>query len=370
MSAAAQSSTGTMTNRERILATLRLEEVDRLPVWLKMTNRTWQSSQPAPYCDMRAEELLRRAGCDLMLDCWAGAARETPHVDWSVTSEDGLRRTVMETPDGLLVAEETFDCYTESWHPTRFPVQAVDDLRRLRWLFEDAAYAVAPHEAQQWARRQQELEARDAFTITGVGPSPLMNMVEHVCGAEQTMYLLHDEPELFGETLDLMHADRMAELRVLLPHVAADSFWLIENTSTTLISPQLFERFCVPHLTDYGQLIRDHGLVAVHHMCGKLNALLEMIDGLPAQVNEAFTTPPVGDTMLADGRARMPSKALIGGTNATLWLESVETIVETVGQDLAACPDRRGIFLPSAGVLPPPVSFEKASQVVARFKRL
>ncbi|MFO8008894.1 MAG: uroporphyrinogen decarboxylase family protein [Candidatus Brocadiia bacterium] len=370
MSAGTESSTETMTNRERILATLRQEEVDRFPVWLKMTNRTWQSSQPEPYCDMDAEELLRRAGCDLMLGCWAAAERETPHVDWTVTTEDGLRRTVMETPDGPLVSEQTFDRYTESWHPTRFPVQGVDDLRRLRWLFADAAYSVPTEKAEQWAARQEELEAKDAFTMAGIGPSPLMNMVEHVCGPEQTMYLLHDEPELFAETLGLMHADRMAELRALLPHVAADSFWLTENTSTTLISPAMFEEFCVPHLTEYGRLVRDHGVIAVHHMCGKLNALLEMIDSLPAQANEAFTSPPVGDTMLADGRTRMPSKALIGGTNATLWLEPVETIVQTVADDVAACPDRRGIFLTSAGVLPPPVSFEKARRVVAEFKRL
>ena len=152
--------------------------------------------------------------------------------------------------------------------------------------------------------------------------------------------------------------------------MAADSFWLTENTSTTLISPRLFAEFCMPHLAAYGNLIIQHGLVAVHHMCGKLNALLEMIDRLPAQANEAYTTPTVGDTTLAEGRTRMPSKALIGGTNATLWLAPVERIVQAVAADLARCPDRRRIFLTSAGVLPPPVSFEKARRAVAQLKQL
>ena len=91
---------------------------------------------------------------------------------------------------------------------------------------------------------------------------------------------------------------------------------------------------------------------------------------MPALVNEAYTTPPLGDVTLADGRRRMPSKALMGGTNATLWLEPVERIVQTVAADLAACPDRRRIFLTSAGVLPPLVSFHKARRVVGEFKRL
>ncbi len=363
-------STETMGNRERIFATFRGEEVDRFPVWLKMTNRTWQSSQPEPYSEMGPVELLEAAGCDLLVGCWTRAEKKGPHVQRTRTRENGLRRTVSQTPDGELVAEDTYDRYTQSWHPTRFPADSPENLRRLRWLFKDTAYSVDADEAAEWAARQEELEEKDAFTLAGIGPSPLMNLVEHLCGPENTVFLMHDEPELFGEVLDLMHRDRLRNLRALLPYVPADSFWLTENTSTTLISPTMFEEFCLPHLRDYGNLVIEHGTVAVHHMCGKLNALLEMIDRLPAQVNEAYTTPPVGDTTLAEGRERMRSKALIGGTNATLWLEPVETIVETVAADLASCPDRRKIFLTSAGVLPPPVSFEKARRAVAGFKKL
>ncbi|MFO7956518.1 MAG: uroporphyrinogen decarboxylase family protein [Candidatus Brocadiia bacterium] len=364
------SNTETMTNRERIFATIRGEEVDRFPVWLKMTNRTWQSSQPAPYCEMGAEELLRAAGCDLMLGCWAGARKEMPHVDVSTTQENGLRRRTVETPDGTLVAEDTYDTYTESWHPTKFPADGAENLRRLRWLFKDTAFSVPADRAGEWAACQEELEAKDAFTMTGIGPSPLMNLVEHLCGPENTAYLLHDEPELFREVVDLMHRDRVRELKALLPHVAADSFWLTENTSTTLISPGMFEEYCMPQLREYGDLIVEHGKIAVHHMCGTLNDLLEMIDELPAHANEAYTTAPVGNVTLAEGRTRMPSKALIGGTNATLWLAPVEKIVAEVAADLAQCPDRRKIFLTSGGALPPPVTFEKARRVVAEFKRL
>ena len=105
-------------------------------------------------------------------------------------------------------------------------------------------------------------------------------------------------------------------------------------------------------------------------MCGALNALLEMIDRLPAAANEAFTTRPLGDCSLTEGRKRMPSKTLIGGTNATLWLKSPEEIAEAVRQDLADCPDRKKIFLTSAGVLPPPVDFAKAKRTVSLLKTL
>jgi uroporphyrinogen-III decarboxylase len=111
-------------------------------------------------------------------------------------------------------------------------------------------------------------------------------------------------------------------------------------------------------------------MIPVHHMCGTLNALLEQIDTLPALANEAYTTRPLGDVSLAEGRRRMPSKALIGGTNATLWMASAERIVEEVAADLDQCPDRRKIFLTSAGVLPPCATFEKSRRVVEALKSL
>ena len=363
-------SNSSMTNRERIFATFRGEEVDRFPVWLKMTNRTWQQSQPEPYKSMGAEELLSAAGCDLLLGNWLGVESKTPHVENETTQEDGLRRTVHSTPDGDLVSEQTFDPYTESWHPTRFPINDTDDLATARWLYRDTEYWVTDQTAREHAKRQKELEDKDAVTKCGVGPSSLMNMVEHQCGPVTTHYLMQDDPELFREVIDLMHADRMRVLRAQMPHIEADTFWMTENTSTTLISPNLFREYCMPQLTEYGNLILEHDIVPVHHMCGTLNALLEMIDELPAIVNEAYTTPPVGDTTLAEGRERMPSKALIGGTNATLLTQPLERIVNTVSEDLQNCPNQRKIFLTSAGVLPAPVSFEKARNIMDAFKTL
>lgn len=359
-----------MSARERMLAAFRGEDVDRFPVWLKMANPTWQSSQPEPYRSLPAFELLTRAGCDVMVGCGVPVDTVAPHGQRSASEENGVRTISIETPDGVLVGEERFDPGTRSWHPRSYLAENAADLRRLRWLFRDTRYTVDPAQSEKAAQEQKKLAAKGAVTNAGIGPGPLMNLMQLLCGPEAAIFLMYDEPELFGEVLELMHQDRLRQLRAQLPHVAADTFWLTENTSTSLISPAMFAEFCLPHLTDYGNLILAHGLIPVHHMCGELNALLEMIDKLPARANEAYTTPPLGNTTLAEGRRRMPSKALIGGTNATLWLEPAEKIVETVAKDLEACPDRRRIFLTSAGVLPPSVSFEKAKAVVAAFKEL
>ncbi len=362
--------TSTMTTRERITAVLEGEEVDRFPVWLKMLGANWRSYQPEPYRSMSDIDLLRAAGCDPMV--WLGlrAKGTAPHVTRKVTEENGTRVTIVTTPDGALRGEERYDPGSSSWHPTVFMAETPENLKKLQWLFRDTKYTVEPGSMENARRRKKELEDEDAFTMSGIGPSPYMNLLQHLSGPVSTVYLMVDAPDLFRETIELMHADRMRNLKAALPGNPTDTFWLTENTSTTLLSPAVFRELCMPYLREYGELVREHGIYPVHHMCGTLNALLEMIDELPAAANEAYTTRPLGDVSLAEGRTRMPSKAIIGGTNATGWLAPAERIVETVADDVAACPDRRKIFLTSAGVLPPLVSFEKAKTVVEEFKRL
>jgi uroporphyrinogen-III decarboxylase len=206
--------------------------------------------------------------------------------------------------------------------------------------------------------------------MCGLAPSPLMTLTQEDCGPANAIYFAMDEPELFAEVLELMQQHRVRALRAIMPHLQADTVWMTENTSTTLINPTMFEEICMPHLRDYADIIHEHGALAIHHMCGKLDALLELIDQLPADANEAYTTPPVGDTTLTAGRTRMPSKCLIGGTNAAQWLRPADDILAEVAADLATCPNRRGIFLTSAGVLPAAVSMDKAKRVVAGFKSL
>jgi hypothetical protein len=84
-----------------------------------------------------------------------------------------------------------------------------------------------------------------------------------------------------------------------------------------------------------------------------------------AEVFEAFTSPPVGNTRLVDGRTRCPSVCLIGGTNAALWLRPAREIIAEIERDLAALPHRRGVILSSAGVMPPACDPKTVASVCA-----
>jgi hypothetical protein len=88
---------------------------------------------------------------------------------------------------------------------------------------------------------------------------------------------------------------------------------------------------------------------------------------LPAAGIEAFTSPPVGNTVLEDGRAACPDKCLIGGTNAVLWTKSAEEIFSQIKHDLDELSHQRGVVVTSAGVMTPlckPETIKEVAELV------
>ena len=195
------------------------------------------------------------------------------------------------------------------------------------------------------------------------GTSPLMDGVQNLAGVENAHYLLADHPREVERLFEAMHRAALERLEIIAQTTPADVIYSGENTSTTLLSPPQFRRYSMGHLRDYGRLIEQAGKLHVLHMCGKLKALLPDIAGLPAAGIEAFTSPPVGDTTLSDGRRACPRLCLIGGTSATLWLKPAQEIVDALRRDLDSLPHTRGIVVTSAGLMPPGCPPEVIKQV-------
>ena len=341
-----------MTPRQRLLAAYRGEEVDRLPYWAKVTNSTWRTSQPQSVRRWSDVELLDYIYADGLFGCPAPIRRIAPHVDTRKHMTGQVETRVTDTPDGELVEKWSLDPATKSWHPTEFPIKTAEDVGRYRWCHEDVRYEVDEArlaEAGAWCDELGDRGVRMSWS----GTSPLMDLVEHIVGPINVHLMLHDYPDEMDELIALMHADRMRRIRAIVDVTPADGVISGENTSTTLISPAQFEKYCYVHLCDYGRVIEAGGKMHELHMCGHTRVLLELIDTIPASSIEAYTSPTLGNTRLVDGRTSAPGKTLIGGTNVNVWLLGLEEIRRYILDELAACPNHRRIVLTTAGVAPP-----------------
>ena len=95
--------------------------------------------------------------------------------------------------------------------------------------------------------------------------------------------------------LDVMHARRMQEYEIVARRSPAPAIMLVENTSTTLISPGLYRRYSLPQVRGFTDTMHRHGKKAVLHMCGLLKNLCPELAETGMDAVNALTPPPVGD---------------------------------------------------------------------------
>ena len=350
-----------MTPRERWLAAIRLQPVDRLPFWPKLDN-AYPPAQTAPFRDMDLEAIHEWIGSDQHQGIPDGLreVRKTTAVE--THSRNGTRRTIYRTPRGETEQVQQFDLPSHSWHPVRFPVQTRADIALMTEVFDDVKLELDKDQLERAHAQARAIGSR-ALRTNSIGKSPLMYWIEWLAGVETAHFLLVDYPREVEALFDAIHRVLRQKTELLCEHSPADVLYLVENTSTTLISPAQYRRYCFAHIEEYGCIAQSAGRDLILHMCGHLKALLPDLAQVPAAAFEAFTSPTLGNTTLLDGRASCPDKCLIGGTNAVLWTRPVKEIIRRIEQDLDELPHHRGIVLTSAGVMPPLCAPETIRQV-------
>ena len=340
-----------MTPRERWLAALDMKPVDRLPFWPKLFP-DYVRAQAAPFQGMTLDAIHDWVGSDK--HAYMGSCVRTRHAACSpeVTTSDDERREVFRTPSGSLERISRFDEDSQSWHPVKMPVQSAADIPIMAEWYGDE---VAELDREALAKRREERAriGEGAVVATYIGRSPLMNWLEYIAGVENGHYLLVDRREEVEGLLAVMHRQLARRTEVATQYDPADLFYLPEDTSTTLISPEQFRTYCLRHIGEYAGIARSGGRRLALHMCGHLRAILPDLATLPVSAFEAFSSPPVGNARLLDARTYCPNVCLVGGTNATLWMRSAAEIIAELERDLDALPHHRGIVVTSGGVMPP-----------------
>ncbi|MFW6286367.1 MAG: uroporphyrinogen decarboxylase family protein [Candidatus Sumerlaeota bacterium] len=347
--------TETMTPRERWLAAISFEEMDHLPFWPKLGG-AYRSSQKGKFEDWSMDQLVDYIGCEPQGGCspcvsninQKGAYEQTG--GWS----EGFIKKEFTAPSGrVMTGIDTFDAGSGSFHPTEFPIKDREDILAMTDFYNDIEVAVNKEQREELDERFKKEPPRFIVSAS-VGESPLMFTVEHMAGVEQAHMFLMMYPEETEALFDAMHRVLCDRCRKMVEcELPADIIYFVENTSTTLISPDQYSKYCLPQIQEYGQILNSGGQRLALHMCGKLKLLLPQLAQTSAYVFEAFTSPTIGDCTLADGREGCPEICLVGGTNAALWTRPAKEIIAQLEQDLDALPHHRGIVTSSGGMMPP-----------------
>ena len=369
-----------MTSKERIIAALQGREVDHLP-WCPFLAYWWES-QPAERRERGQIAFFREIGADALLRGFTcafsssdvmglGDSGYNVHDDLpgcSITRQErgGQQAIRYDTPVGNLEVTRSFSSAGDTWFVTGHPLRTREDYKTLQYIIE--RMKIEPCRAPLSAELGELGD--DGLSAPLVSPfkkTPFQALLEHFVGTEKLVYDLTDFPSTVEETLAIMR-ERAREAVEISVESPAEAFITWEDSSTTSMSPTLFERYVVPDLNEWGRMIHRAGKMLFHHACGHVRALLPIIAEEDIDAIESISPPPSGDIEIWDAQRLVNQRvALIGGIEPIKLLSYEGEEFDRYIREILKKTDTRRYVLANSDSCPPAVAewkFHRVTQIL------
>lgn len=346
-----------MTSKQRILNAIQGKETDRAP-WSPFLAYYWEHlTEEERACGQTA--YLKAMGADPLLRGFSAAFRvDSKNCTVSEKWVGKKRYTTYETPVGTLTEEHTYSDTANSLFITRHPVETEEDFRVLQYIAENWEVVA---DGQHTENLYRDLgEDGLLLPILGVGcKTAFQSMVEHWCGTESLVYALYDFPDTVRECLEVMWEKNFETVKASV-NTPAEGFIFWEDSSTTNVSPAMFEAYTAPELRAWGKLIHDNGKLLIHHACGHLKDLIPAMCGTGIDMIESISPPPTGNIDLPEAAAKMPDHVgLIGGIEPTFFKNCTMDELEARVHHLLDTMQGKRFVLANSDSCPPYVEYEK-----------
>ena len=248
-----------MTSRERVLATFRHEEPDRVPRWCGASPEFWAKAKTALQLD--DERLRVRLGDDFrrVFARYAGPELATHH-------ESATYRTVFGIDRRGLGYGQPFD------HP--LADATIAQIHDYAWPDPEWIDATGiPEDVSPWGKE---------YAILGGDWSPFFHDAIDLAGMEKLFMKMHDDPDWVDALLQHI-VDYYVAVNQRILDTAADQIDILfigndlGSQGGPLLSPALFERFLLPHFRTLFDLGHAYGLKTQLHCCGGIGPLIPLL---------------------------------------------------------------------------------------------
>ncbi|NCO37920.1 MAG: hypothetical protein COZ06_03705 [Armatimonadetes bacterium CG_4_10_14_3_um_filter_66_18] len=291
-----------MTPRERLLAPFRGLKPDR-PAWLADLSYWYGATKAAGKLDAQYDsaEGYKQLHEDLGVCCYYSQGGATYSVRYEGVQTDsreehGERVTWWRTPAGELSDRWRYIPQAHCWAHVEYAVKTVDDLRVVADLF--GRMRVEPNETA--FPQAVEFLGDSGVPISAVPRSPLPALLADWCGVMKAIYLIADEPNAVGDTLEAIdRANGPAfDCAAASP---VELFHFCDNLDSAA-SASLFEPYMGEYYSRRLQQLHAAGKFAVVHLDGSVRGLLPKLAAVGFDGVESITPAPVGDVAIEELR--------------------------------------------------------------------
>jgi uroporphyrinogen-III decarboxylase len=353
----------TMTSHERLLAALRGQPIDRLP-WSPFLAYWWEH-QPVEFQQMGQPWFFKEIGADALLRGFSTAFTTSYDQDgcsMRETRSGDLLRCEYHTPIGSLLAQSRYSPDGRTIFISDHPVKTPHDFEILAYL---AGHMTITPNHPAVAQPIAELGQDGLFValVSPFGKTPFQHMIEYWVGTEGIAFAMSDFPQQVEACLQVMSEKAMQAVRISVDS-PAQAFISWEDSSTTNISPRLFERYIAPDLNRWGREIHSADKLFLHHACGHVRALMKSIAREEIDSVESLSPPPTGNIEIWEAQAQLPAHiGVIGGIEPVNFLHLGPLEFDRYVENLLDRVNPNRYILANSDSCPPGVSIERFARV-------
>jgi uroporphyrinogen-III decarboxylase len=344
-----------MNPRQRILAVLRGEPADRVPLWLG----GYRMPKPEETEDPAVREMIERVNDQLHFPYQVNA-----HVNrWLVTPPQYIREvsreekdgeetltTEIDTPKGKLSSITGRNAMTKTGWAIKYPVENLEDLEKLRSV---------PSELPPDIRPPDFADKRPDFDTKKIVSTHISSPFVCVAAAMSYEYFLElciTEPKLIKELTDLCLERILSRLDVVLSEKTIECVWMggCEWVTPPMASPKIYEDLVQPYEKTIIDKCHEAGALVHVHCHGNVRSTIEMVVERGADFFEPVEPPPDGDITFAEAKEIVAGRMTLGGNieSRVLENESADRVEEAVRAAFEGGKERM-VLEPTAGPVGP-----------------
>lgn len=324
-----------MTPRERILAVLRGNEVDRVPFTI----------YDFLYPQGDRERWLRNKGMALVRHCPLYQVHhpnvEICHKKYREGNERMTRET-FRTPVGeVWQTLRTWEGIGDTNMPKKdFYIKKPSDYKVIEFVIKDTVYCP---DYEGFLQAEKEIGG-DGIVTTWTERSPIQKMWIELMGLERFSIDFFEESQLFHSLYELIR-DKQKQFFEITANSPAEVIKCGDNINADIIGYERFNRYCIPWYNEYSRQLHKKGKLLAVHMDGNLNCLKEAIAKAEIDIIESFTPPPVGDLSLKEAYSLWKDKVIWINYTTSMHVSSPGKIkTHTLGLLQEVVPGNRFLF--------------------------
>ena len=253
------------------------------------------------------------------LDLGVGIYLYTPDC-FRVEYTEKVKYSEAKTPERIVIRYETavgsiesvqdyvggMYCYAYKKHF----VQTIDDLRVMRFVFENTRYRENYDAYLSFDRLWGEDGIGFAMAVASMAPT--QKLLSRWAGIEPTVNLFTDYPEEYEKMVFAIEHSQH-ELVEILAASPAEVVILPENLSSDVTGEYLFKRFNMPYYARIVKRLHAAGKKVAIHIDGRLKPCLGLLSQCGFDIAEAVTPVPFGDLAVDELRKYAGNDIVIWG---------------------------------------------------------